>query len=81
MSGILNDLPSQKEAAFSFVEYRFTNAYIDFSGLHRNGDLTISFNPSGVYDDKQGLFRLSLSFVVRMEDSRTEMIKVSETID
>ena len=63
-------------ASFSFEEYRFTKASGDFSVIPEVANLTTSFNPTGVYDHTNGLFRMRLEFLAHDKDSGNQVIAI-----
>ena len=71
-----NSKIATKKAAFSFEDYKFTRFSIKFGELNDNESLGIDFVPSGEYDPKTGLFKLTLNFVAIAETSKRPVISV-----
>lgn len=65
-----------KKAAFSFEDYKFSRFSIKFADLNESESLGIEFVPSGEYDSKTGLFKLTLNFNAIADNSRKNVIEV-----
>lgn len=64
------------DASFSFEEYRFTRASVNFAVIPETANLMIDFQPAGVYDPVKGLFRMELEFRATDKDSGNTVISV-----
>ncbi len=81
MHGGLKKINAPIEAAFKFVDYKFTEASINLGNLNENDNLTIVFSPSGVYNPKNGIYKLHLGLVALAEESKEIIIEVNCVAD
>lgn len=77
MSGSVKNPNAPESAAFSFQDYKFTEASINMGALGEEDNLIIDFSPSGEYNPKTGIFKLCLVFLALVEESKEEIIKVN----
>lgn len=63
-------------ASFSFEEYRFTKASVNFAVIPETVNLMIDFKPAGIYDQSNGLFCMKLEFHAADKDSGNTVITV-----
>lgn len=61
-----------EKAAFNFKGYHFKKATIEFPVEKELYDLQIGFNPSGVFDSRNSLYKLQLEVLVTTEESNNE---------
>lgn len=61
-----------EKAAFNFKGYHFKKAIIDFPTGNDFYDLQIAFNPSGVFDTQNSLYKLLLEIVVLTGEENNE---------
>ncbi|MDE5785366.1 MAG: protein-export chaperone SecB [Duncaniella sp.] len=64
------------DAAFSFENYKFTEAYINLGALTEEDGLNIDFLPSGVYDPKTGVYEMTLGFCASIKGANDEFVKI-----
>lgn len=62
------------KAAFSLENYRFEKIEIDYSNYSK--DISIKFTPSGEYDSKKGVFKLSFIFTAINEEENLDFVKI-----
>ena len=65
-----------EKAAFKLDEYHFTKASLDFN-IPNDAELSISFNPSGVFHSKEARYDLMFDVTVGCNETNTEVIKIS----
>ncbi len=65
-----------EKVAFKLDSYHFTKASLDFS-IPEKVDLSISFNPKGVFYSKNARYDLSFDVVVECKETNTKVITVS----
>lgn len=65
-----------EKAAFKLYEYHFTKASLDFN-IPNDAELSISFNPSGVFHSKEARYDLMFDVTVGCNETNTEVIKIS----
>ena len=65
-----------EKAAFKLEGYHFTKASLDFN-IPNDAELSISFNPSGVFHSKEARYDLVFDVTVGCNETGTEVIKVS----
>jgi preprotein translocase subunit SecB len=52
-----------KKAAFTLSNYKITNASLNYEVIsNQDKKIKVDFNPSGVYNQKNGLYKLTLDF-------------------
>lgn len=76
MSGSLIPNSKPTDAAFSFEDYKFSEAYINLATLNEDDNLRIDFLPEGEYDPKTGEYRMILDFFASVERSTAEIVKI-----
>ena len=65
-----------EKAAFKLDTYKFKKASIDFN-IPNNTELEISFNPKGVFYQKENRYELSFDTIIRCKETGTEVINIS----
>ena len=82
MPGIIKNTNTEiVDAKFSFNEYKFTNASINFGVLSETDSLTIEFKPSGEYNPNSGLFQLTMRFLAYVKTPNKLMIDLNCVAD
>lgn len=51
-------------ASFSLIGYKFDQVSLDFAGLNQSSEFGIDIIPSGVFDEKEGVFYLTFEFML-----------------
>lgn len=64
-----------EKALFSFRHYSFSKAELNLKNLPDNASFSLSFSPSGVYDEKSGSFELSLLFEAKVAAERVVQVE------
>lgn len=58
-----------QKAAFSIANYRFDRVQIDLNN-HKSNDLSLSFEPRGLFDNEKNIFELQ--FIVKVSNEKNE---------
>lgn len=56
-----------QKAAFSIVNYQFNKVNIDLSN-HKSGDISLSFDTRGIFDESQSIYELEFSVIAFNND-------------
>lgn len=64
------------KAAFSLDHYFFSKVKMDLSDVQSKNDVSISFLPSGVFDNETSKFYLSLIFKAKYKNKKTNFIEI-----
>lgn len=65
-----------EKAIFSLKNYTFEKIVLDLSNLSGEEVINLSFNPSGVYNQKEGMFLLSFSFFAHTQTKKDPIVHV-----
>lgn len=65
-----------EKAAFKLDTYKFKKASIDFN-IPNNAELNISFNPKGVFYQKENRYELSFDTIITCKETGTPVINIS----
>lgn len=65
-----------QKAAFSIANYRFDRVQIDLNN-HKSNDLSLSFEPSGLYDNEKNIFELQFIVKVSNKEDENPFVEIS----
>ena len=64
-----------EKALFSFSHYSFSKAELNLKNLPKNATFSLHFSPVGQYDEKTGIFELTLSFKANVTNKKVVEIE------
>lgn len=63
-------------AAFAFKGYTFTNVEMNMGLFSESLPMDLSFSPSGIYDEKNGIYNLRFTFIATQGEEARTIIKI-----
>lgn len=72
---------SAEKALFTLVGYRFTKALLDLSDMPNSGNVSLSFEPSGVFNPEKKSFDMVFRFTAKSAESNSDNVAVEVLVN